>query len=599
VIVSPFRRSAVQRASHRDAGLLGPESVEVAARHVRIGDDYAASFAVAGYPAEVSAGWLEPLITYPGRLDITLHIEPVPAVIATDRLRRQRARLESARCREADRGRLDDPELDAAAADAAELAARLARGEGKLFRVGLYLTVHAPDLDQLAVECARVRALAASLLLDAKPASFRSLQGWVTTLPLGRDLLGMRRTFDTQALSAAFPFTSPDLPAEPTQATAPAGVLYGLNIASGGLVVWDRFACDNHNAVVLARSGAGKSYHTKLELLRSLYTGVQAAVIDPEDEYRRLAHAVGGAYLHLGAPGARLNPLDLPARAAGDADALTRRALFAHTLAAVLLGQPLDPASRAAVDRAVMAAYHRVGVTADPRTWQRPAPLLKDLAAALAADEDQVARTLAARLAPYTTGSYRGLFDGPTTVRPEGHLVVFSLRDLPDELKAVGTLLTLDAVWRRVTDPADRRRRLVVVDEAWLLLRDGEGAKFLYRLAKSARKHWAGLTVVTQDAADVLGSDLGQAVVANAATQVLLRQAPQAIDTITEAFRLSAGEREFLLATNRGEGLLAAGTHRVGFQVVASDIEHRLVTTDPGFLASPEAEEANSGVNGP
>jgi type IV secretory pathway VirB4 component len=574
--------------------MLGPDVVEVASRHVRIGDGYAASFAVAGYPAEVSAGWLEPLITYPGRLDITLHIEPIPPVIAVDRLRRQRARLESTRRRDADRGRLDDPELDAAADDAAELAARLARGQGKLFGVGLYLTVHAPDLDQLAVECGQVRALAASLLLDAKPASFRSLQGWVTTLPLGRDLLGMRRTFDTQALSAAFPFTSPDLPAEPTPGARPTGVLYGLNIASGGLVVWDRFACDNHNAVVLARSGAGKSYHTKLELLRSLYTGIEAAVIDPEDEYRRLAHAVGGAYLHLGAPGIRLNPLDLPAHAARDADALTRRALFAHTLAAVLLGQPLDPASRAAVDRAVMAAYHRAGITADPRTWRRPAPLLKDLAAALAADGDQVARTLAARLAPYTTGSHRGLFDGPTTVRPEGHLVVFSLRDLPDELKAVGTLLTLDAVWRRVTDPADRRRRLVVVDEAWLLLRDGEGAKFLYRLAKSARKHWCGLTVVTQDAADVLGSDLGQAVVANAATQVLLRQAPQAIDTITEAFHLSAGERQFLLAANRGQGLLAAGSHRVGFEVVASDIEHQLVTTDPEFLASLEAEEPST-----
>jgi TraG P-loop domain len=173
------------------------------------------------------------------------------------------------------------------------------------------------------------------------------------------------------------------------------------------------------------------------------------------------------------------------------------------------------------------------------------------------------------------------------------------LRDLPDELKAVGTLLTLDAVWRQVTDPAGRRRRLVVVDEAWLLLRDGEGAKFLYRLAKSARKHWAGLTVVTQDAADALGSDLGQAVVANAATQVLLRQAPQAIDTITEAFHLSAGERQFLRAANRGQGLLAAGSHRVGFEVVASDIEHRLVTTDPQLLAALEAQEANWGVGGP
>lgn len=291
--------------------------------------------------------------------------------------------------------------------------------------------------------------------------------------------------------------------------------------------------------------------------------------------------------MHLGASGVRLNPFDLD----DQPDALTRRALFIHTLVPLLLGQPLDPETRAALDAAIVGAYAANGITADPRTHRRPPPTLVDLAAVLADSGDASAATLAARLAPFTTGTHRGLFDGETTTPPEGHLVVFSLRDLPDELKAAGTLLVLDNVWRRVADPARRRRRLVVVDEAWLLMRDPAGAKFLYRLAKSARKHWCGLTVVTQDAADLLATDLGQAVVANAATQVLLRQAPQAMDALAGAFRLTDGEQAFLLAADRGEGILLGGNERVAFRAEASPAEHRLVTTDPAEVDERDGED--------
>jgi type IV secretory pathway VirB4 component len=362
--------------------------------------------------------------------------------------------------------------------------------------------------------------------------------------------------------------------------------LYGRNPQSQGLVCWDRFAQPNYNSVLLAQSGAGKSYLAKLEALRWLYQDVQVLVVDPEDEYRRLAEAVGGAHLALGAKGVRLNPLDLNP---GEEDALTRRALFAHTLVSVLLGEQPSPAARAALDRAIVAAYAARGITGDPRTHARPAPLLADLAAALQGDGDPAAHELAARLAPYVAGTHRGLFDGPTTTRPDGHLVVFSLRALPEELKAAGTLLVLDHLWRQVADPQRRRRRLVVIDEAWLLARDLAGARFLYRLAKSARKHWCGLAVITQDAADLLASELGQAVVANAATQLLLGQAPQAIDQLAAAFGLSHGERQYLLAAGVGEGILAAGTQRVAFRAEASPAEHALVTTDPAELADLEA----------
>jgi type IV secretory pathway VirB4 component len=592
----------IPRPAAKPATPFGPDSVEVRPRALRVGDGWCRSFAVTGYPREVGRGWLEPLCAHPGRLDVAVHIEPVPAALAAERLRRQLARLESGRRADAAKGRLADPDVEVAAEDARELAAGLARGEQKLFRVALVLTVHAADEKTLEAECARVRALCASMLLDVKPATRRSLQGWATTLPLGVDALGQRRAFDTDALAASFPFASAEL-------SAATGVLYGTTSSGTGLVSWDRFAMDNHNSVILARSGAGKSYLAKLEALRSLYQGIEIAVVDPEDEYRRLAETVGGAYVHLGTPGVRVNPFDLDtgsetgddgsstgAGGPGDDDPIgddpgdepggalasgpvVRRALFVHTLVAVLLGEKPDPATAAALDRGIVSAYESAGITADPRSHARPAPLLRDLAAALDADGDPAARALAARLAPYVSGTHRGLFDGPTTTRPDGHLVVFSLRDLPDELKAAGTLLTLDAIWRRVSDPAKRKRRLVIVDEAWLLMAERSGAEFLFRMAKSARKHWAGLTVVTQDAADLLGSPLGQAVVANAATQILLRQAPQTIDTLAEAFGLSAGERAYLLGATRGHGLLVAGQDRVAFSALASPAEDAICRT--------------------
>lgn len=602
---------------------MGGGGVEVRPRTVRTGDGWAATLAVVGYPAQVGAGWLDPLTSWPGRLDVTVHIDPVPAPVAAARLRRQLTRLESARRITADRGHLADPALDLAAADAEDMAAGLARGEGRLFQVGLYLTVHADTEHDLDADVAAVRGIAAALLLDCVPVTWRALQGWITTLPFGVDLLQIGRTLDTAALAAGFPFTAPDLPAaDPaTPGAAPTGVLYGVNPATGGLVMWDRWTADNHNTVILARSGAGKSYLAKLDLLRNLHTGVHAAVIDPEDEYGRLAEHVGGTTIRLGAPGTRLNPLDLTAspgtgtvgggrtagaRAGRGSDALTRRALFCHTLVSVLLGaggdagtstpssSGLDASGRAALDRAIVAAYAAAGITSDPRTWRRPAPLLADVVTALtdtaagcgARRADTAGQELAERLEPFVGGSWAGLFDGPTTTPdPADHLVVWSLQDLPDELKAAGTLLALDRIWTSITT-GPRRRRLVVVDEAWTLMQSVHGARFLFRMAKASRKHWAGLTVITQDPADLLGTELGQAVTANAATQILLRHAPQAAPAVAKAFNLTAGERAWLTTAPRGHGLLLGGGagDRVVFQALASVEEDQLITTDPSQL---------------
>jgi type IV secretory pathway VirB4 component len=426
-------------------------------------------------------------------------------------------------------------------------------------------------------------------MLQAVPTTWRALQGWLSTLPLGLDLVRMRRTVDTAALAASFPFAS----GEPSQV---GGVLWGRNARTGGIVLhdrWDTARVGNANSVVLASSGAGKSYLVKLELLRSLYRGVAASVIDPEDEYGRLSAAVGGATVRLGRTGERLNPFDLD----GGADALERRMQFIHTLVAVLLRGPLDADEAAALDRGLHGAYARRGINGDPVTHRRPAPELRDLADALREVDDPTARRLAHRLAPFVSGSHRGLFDGATSAATDGHLVVYSLRHLPDEMRASGTLLVLDAVWRRVV-AGERQRRLIVVDEAWQLMRDPAGARFLLAMAKSARKNWAALSVVTQDAADLLASDLGMAVVGNSATQVLMRQEPPAMPALAHAFRLSQGEQQFLREAGRGDGLLLAGTDRIGFSTTASPFEHRLATTDPEFLATLENPDEVPGPGG-
>ncbi|MGC4994180.1 VirB4 family type IV secretion system protein [Nocardia salmonicida] len=360
------------RTGGRGAAGFAPESLTIGARHLEVGAGWVATLAITGFPREVGPAWLAPLLSHPGRLDVAVHIEPVDAVTAAARLRKQLARLESSRTTDYGHGRLADQQVEVAVEDATDLSSRIARGQGRLFRTGVYVTVHASSEAELADEVAAVRALAASLLIDTCPLTYRATQGWTATLPLGIDPVRVRRTFDTDALAAAFPFNSPQLPAADPAANRPAGVLLGRD-AAGGLMFWDRFAPEvhNHNAIVLGVSGSGKSYLLKAELLRSLHRGIENIVIDPEDEYRRLSDAVGGTYVHLGAKGVRLNPFDLEihlhpdGHRAAPADAFTRRKLFAHTVITVILGQQ-NPTQRALLDTALTAAYSSVGITDDP-----------------------------------------------------------------------------------------------------------------------------------------------------------------------------------------------------------------------------------------
>lgn len=555
-------------------GIL-PPGLEVFPRRVRAGDGWCETLAVCGYPREVSPGWLTPLLSYPGPIEVALHVEPVPNDLASDRLKRQRARFESTLRLDAGKGRIADPQIEAAAADAKQMMSDLATGEGRLFRLGLYITVRAESEQALENEVGRVRSLCASLLMDTQPLTFRAVQGWVTTLPLGVDPVRMRRTFDTAALANCFPFAISEIESS-------GGVLYGLNAATGGVVLVDRFTLDNYNQVVLAHSGKGKSYFAKLQVLRSLCHGIDVLVVDPENEYERLTRALGGSVIRLGPSGDRLNPLDLSDP--GRSDAVIRQALFVHGVVQALAGD-LTQADRAALDRAIIWAYEEAGITADPTTHERPAPLLGDVVSVLRRDG---ASGLAGRLDPFITGSHRALFDRRTTAKPEGHLVVFSLRDVPRELKGAATMMALETIWGRVSR-GELKRRIVVVDEAWLLLQSEAGARFLERLARSSRKYWCGLTTITQDVRDALSSGIGRTVVTNAATQVLLGQHPQALEALAKAFCLSEGESSYLAACPPGRGLLCLGTQRATIKVIASQSEHALVTTDPAELAAEGA----------
>jgi type IV secretory pathway VirB4 component len=537
---------------------FGPGGIEVHARYLRIDGVYAATLTLTGYPAEVLPEWLETIYTYPARIDVAIHAEPVAPLAAASRLRKQRARLEAGRRGDADKGRLEDPVAEAAAQDAAELAHRVARSSAKLFKAAIHLTAYARSEDELDAILAEVKGLLAAQLATVTPATFRQLEGWTATLPVGLDRLGPPRTLATEALAACLPIASPDLTRlDENGGGGVAGVLWGLNTATGNPVFWDRWGQQNHNSVVLGASGSGKSYLAKTDLLRELYRGTTVAVIDPEGEYAALAAAVGGTVVPLGTPAARINPLTLPDPATAAPDALARRALDLHALVGVLVGEHDADEARAALDTAALTAYRAAGISPDPRTWSAPAPDLAAVAALLRESSDPAAARLAARVEPFVSGAHGGLFDAPTSHRLDTHLTVYTLGDLPEQLKTAAMLLVLSEVWRQAS-AGDGARRMVLVDEAWMLMKDPVAAGFLFRLAKSARKHALALSMVTQDAADVLGSQLGAAVVANAATQVLLRQAPQAIDAVADAFHLSAGERAFLLTCPRGNALLTA-----------------------------------------
>lgn len=555
--------------------IIAPSAIEVDFNYLKIGNIYYRSLFVAGYPRFVSANWLEPLISFNHSLEISMFIYPTESREVLDNLKRKVGEMEATIQSDIKRGRVIEPSVQVALEDALALQQQLAKGAERFFQFGLYVTIPASTLEELETVSKQVEAALGSLLIISKKATLQMEEGFKSTLPICSDQLIFTRNMDTTSLATTFPFTTSEL-------TANEGILYGINEHNDSLVIFDRFSLENANSVVFGKSGGGKSYLVKLEVLRSLMFGTEIIIIDPEAEYEELCRAVGGEYIRFsfGAT-AKINPFDLSQVAEEGENELGLKILSLHGLCKVIMGQ-LTPTEEALLDRALVSTYRQKGITPDPATQKLNPPLLEDLYKTLMGMEEGEAKSLADRLEKFIKGSLAGLFNQPSNVQIKNPFTVFSIRDLEDELRPIAMYLVLDYIWTRIK--REMKKRILLVDEAWYLMKYPDSATFLYSIAKRARKYWLGLTTITQDVEDFLGTDYGKAIVQNSSIQILLKQSTAAIDRVAEIFYLSEGEKNLLLAAEVGHGLFFAGPAHVAIRIVASEEEHLLATTKPEEL---------------
>lgn len=557
--------------------LIAPASLVVQPSHLKLNNRFVRTLFVYNYPRYVQTNWLAEVINYDVEFDLSLFIYPQESRQIMTNLRRRATQLESTQTVEQERGLSRDPELETAIGDIEELRDVLQRGESRLFQFAVYLSVYADNEEDLNETVRHVESVLGGMLVYTKQALLQMEPGFTSTLPFMRDELNIVRNLDTASLSTAFPFTSSTL-------TSNEGVLYGINRHNNSLVLFDRFELENANAVVFAKAGAGKSYAIKLEALRSLMLGVDVIVIDPENEYERLSQAVGGTFVRLSINSdTRINPFDLPASTGlsiGE-DGLRSTVTMLHGLISLMV-EGLSPEEDALLDRALYETYALKDISTDPATQKNPPPLLSDLHRVLL--NMTGAESLASRLSKFTEGSFSGLFGQPTNFNLGRGFVVFSVRDLEDQLRPIGMYLVLNYIWNRVR--FNRHKRLLIIDEAWFMLQHEDSAKFVFSIAKRARKYYLGLTVITQDVEDFLNSPFGRSVITNSSLQILLKQSPAAVDQLAEVFNLTEGEKLWLLEADVGEGLFFAGLNHVAIKIVASYNEDRLITTNPAELAS-------------
>lgn len=567
--------------------LIAPPSLEIAGDHLRVGTRYARTLYVYGYPRQIYTGWLSPIINLDEVLDVSMFIYPVESQVVLNNLRRKVGQMEASYAINQEKGRVRDPGLEAAILDAEELRDKLQVGEERFFRFGLYVTIYGDSLDEIKNVQRKLEGIFGQSLVYSKPASMQMEPAFNSTLPLANDQLQVSRNMNTGALSTSFPFTSAEL-------SRNEGVLYGINRHNNGLVLFDRFTLENANMVVFAKSGGGKSFAVKLEALRSLMLGVEILIIDPENEYQTLCEAVGGSYLRLSlASQNRLNPFDLPhVLDSEDADnALRANIITLHGLLRLMMGgeaAPLTPAEDADLDVAIINTYAKAGITNDPLTHSATPPTMNDLHKTLA-EMSGNGPSLAQRLRKFTTGTFAGIFSEQSNVDLYNKFVVFNIRDLEDELRPVGMYIVLNYIWNKVK--SDKRRRILVVDEAWQLMKYEDSANFMFSIAKRARKYQLGLTTISQDVDDFLSSRMGRAVVSNSSLQLLLKQAPSSVDIVGETFKLTSEEKNRLTSFPVGEGLFFAGLNHVIMRILASQTEHQLITTNPQQVAAEKAAE--------
>lgn len=563
---------------------LAPSAIEIGSSTMKIGDKIAKTYFTMSYPSYLVDGWISEIVSLDKIFDVSIHIASIPSDEMLKQFQKKVAEVQSQILVREQKGMVRDPLLDTAYRNLEQLRDQLQQAQEKMFMVGLYITVYAQNEDELFKLENQIRAILESQMMYVKPALFQQEAGFHTTLPVGTDELNVTTKLNTSPLSTFFPFVSSEL-------TDNKGILYGINMQSAGLVIFDRYSMPNYNSVIFATSGAGKSYATKLEILRTLMFDTEVIIIDPEREYEYLAEAVGGRYFNISlSSNHHINPFDLP-RALPDessGDILRSNIIHLVGLFRILLGG-LTPAEDSIIDRAVTETYALKDITADtPDFTLIEPPLMSDFEMVLASMEG--ADSLLERLKKYTRGTWAGFLNQPTNVDINKKLVCFSIRDMEDELKPAAMYIITHYIWNAVRK--NLKKRLLVVDEAWWMMKSDDTASFLFMLAKRGRKYFLGLATITQDVGDFINSKYGMPIVTNSSIQLLLKQSPSSIEKLVQAFNLTNNEKMRLLEANVGEGIFFAGLKHVAIKIIASYTEDQIVTSDPGqLLAIKKAKE--------
>lgn len=552
--------------------VIAPSALKVTPRELNLGDKIARTFFVMSYPRMLTDSWFAPVINLDRVLDISIFIHPIDSAEILRKFQKKVAEVQSQIMAREEKGLVRDPILDTAYRDLEDLRDQLQQAQERIFDVGVYITIYAASVEELDKVESEIKSMLESRLVYVKPALFQQEQGFKSVLPIGRDELGVNSKLNSSPLSSIFPFVSFDL-------TSDKGILYGVNRHNASLVLFDRFSLENYNSVIFAKSGSGKSYATKLEILRTLMFDTDVIVIDPEREYEFLAQAVGGRYFNISLNSEHhINPFDLPPPREDEsgADVLRSNIVALVGMFRIMLGG-LSPEEDAIIDKAITETYALKDITADSNFQEIEPPLLSDFELVLAGMEGS--ESLVQRLSKYTKGTWAGFINRPTNVDLNKRLVVFSVRDMEDDLKPVAMYLITHYIWTAVRK--NLKKRLLVIDEAWWMMKSEDTASFLYGMAKRGRKYYLGLATITQDVDDFLKSPYGLPMITNSSIQILLKQSPTTIDTLQKTFNLSDEEKFLLLESDVGEGIFFAGLKHVAIKIIASYTEDQIITSDP------------------
>ncbi|HNR53493.1 MAG TPA: ATP-binding protein [Candidatus Dojkabacteria bacterium] len=569
--------------------IIAPIDLEVDFNDLQIGDYYARTLFISGYPRFVGPNWLSPIVNFEHSLRISTFYYPVDSKTILEKLKKKIGEMEASLYSQMEDRKVVDPSLKVALSDAQQLQDSIAEGTEKFFHFAMYVTIYARNKELLEKYSRNVISTFAAMNVTARPATLQQEQGFISTQPIGVDKLYITRNMDTTSIATTFPFVSSEL-------TMDHGIMYGINLHNKSLVIFDRFELENANTVVFAKAGAGKSYFVKLEALRSLMLGTEIIIIDPEREYETLCTAVNGAYISFSQDkGNKMNPFELSGVKDEGDDELRMKLLALHGFFKILFGG-LNNIEESLLDRALILTYREKGITFDPSTQTKKPPLLEDLYKVLRGMAETEAHDLSKRMEKYIIGSAAGVFNEESNFEINNPFTVFSVRDLQEELKPLAMYLMLDFIWTRIRK--DIKRRLLIVDEAWYMMQSPDSASFMYSIAKRARKYYLGLTTITQDVTDFLNNDMGKAIISNSSLQVLMKQSPSAVEKLQQVFNLSDGERNYLLNCDRGQGLFFAGSNHVGIQILSSQAEHELVTSDPKDLERKKSMQGMTDTRG-